>query len=228
MVEKDTVAKADNLVPTYIVAIVAAVLAAVLGAMSVGTAIALLSGQAVSFPGFIGLMYAFSDGLVAPVALAIAAVLAAVAALLAFGKITKSAGAAELTKSAAYRVMTTIGILVPAFFGACLVVYAVAVAVATLLAVQNGLPWAAYYLGQFLPILLMGGGLIGAALMVKLFSHAKLAPKILSIIVLSVAALGCLLVLIAVGVKSHSDDASKLFNIDRPTTVKSVYDYYGL
>jgi ABC-type transport system involved in multi-copper enzyme maturation permease subunit len=112
--------------------------------------------------------------------------------------------------------------------GAILTVYALATAVVTLLALQSGFPYAEYYLGQFLPTLLLGGALIGMTLLIRGFAKAKISTLVISLVPWIVAMFGCVLILISVGVASHGDNARKLFGIDRATTIESIYDYYDL
>jgi ABC-type transport system involved in multi-copper enzyme maturation permease subunit len=167
-----------------------------------------------------------TDPLVAPVAIGLFGVVAGLLAFILFAKIKKSPEAGELVKSPVYKVANIVVGMLASLVGAILVVYALATAVVTLLALQEGFPYAEYYLGQFLPTLLLGGALIGMTFIVKGFAKAKISTLVISLVPWIVAMVGCVLILISVGVASHGDNAGKLFGIDRASTIKSIYDYY--
>lgn len=204
-------AKVGKLAPIYAVAIASVIIAAACGAITVGMGIAFLTGHAVAFPGVVGLLLGVTDKLVAPVALGLFGALAGVVALVAFGKIKKSPDTECLVKSGAYRAITAVGVIVASFAGAMFAIYAVATALATLLALQNGLPWATYYLGQFVPTLLLGLALIATALLIGGFAKAKVSSLVVWLVPWLIALVGLVLVAVAVGVKSHSSDAGAIF-----------------
>jgi hypothetical protein len=214
--------------PAYAVAILSTILAAFFGTLSISAALALFFGQSASYPSLISVLFSYSDPLVAPVAMAIAGVVFGGVALIGFSKVAKSPDTAAMVGTPAYNKITALGVIIPALLGTLSAIYALAVCFATLLAVQDGLNWAGYYLGQFLPALLLAVALIAVALLIKAFKSAKLQAKILAAIVLSLAGLGLILAFVAVGVKSHSDDAS-ILKIERSSssTVKSIYDYFN-
>jgi len=157
------------------------------------------------------------------VAIALFGVAAGLVAMLAVGKIKKSPDAVVLVKSGAYRAVTAVGVVVTSFVGSIMTIYALGVTLATLFALQDGLPWAAYYLGQFLPTLLLGGTLIGTAFLIMGFAKAKVTSLVVWLVPFIVACVGLVLVVTAVGVKSHSNDAGTIFGVTRSSS--STYNY---
>lgn len=227
MAEKVTATKTTNLAPVYVVAISATVLAVVCGAITLGMAIAFLAGKPVSFPGLLGLLLSSSNALVTPIAIGLMGVLTGLVSFMAFGKIKKSADASDLISSRAYKMTNTVAEVVTCILGIVSLIYAFSVALATLLAVQDGLPWGSYYLGQFVPMLLLGGGLFGMTFVIKGFSKAKVSAKILALVPWIIAMTGFVLVAVAVGVKSHSNNALSIFGISSSISTGSGSSYYN-
>ncbi len=106
-----------KLAPIYAVAITSVILAAACGAITIGMAIAFLTGRAVAFPGALGLVLGATDSLVAPIAIGLFGAVAGLVALLAFGKIKKSPDTADLVKSGAFRAITAVGAIISSFVG---------------------------------------------------------------------------------------------------------------
>lgn len=211
MAEKTTTTKPSSLLPTYIVAVVTLMVAATCGAITIGMGIALFTNNSVTMPGLMGMILGSSDRLVTPVALGLVGALAGLAGFMALGRIKKSVEAGNLVTSNSFHAVNTAAVIVSGLIGSAFVIYALSVALTTLLAIQDGLPWGAYYLGQFVPSLLVGGSLLALSMMIKSFSKAKVSATALGIIFWTVALVGFVLVGVAVGIKSHDKGGSTLF-----------------
>lgn len=222
MAEKTTTVKSSGLLSTYIVAIVTLLIAAVCGAITIGISIALLTNHSVALPGFVGMLLDSTDKLVAPVALGLTGALAGLAGFIALAKIKKSAEAGQLVASKEFQTTNTVVIIASGLVGAAFVIYALSVSLATLLAIQDGLPWGSYYLGQFVPALLVGGALIGVSLLIKMFSKAKVSAIALSVIFWVVALVGFVFVSVVIGIKSHDQTAASVFGGSNYTTTNNV------
>jgi hypothetical protein len=216
MVEKESMAKGNPLAGKYAVAVFGALVSVLTGVFAIVKAIGMFAGvsASVSIPSPLTVFFP-GGSLVGSVAMGLMAVLFGLASFMAFSKITKSPDAGSLVSSTAYRVINTVAISIAAVIGVTLVVNAAAAAVASLLAIQESLDWKEIYLGEFLPSLLVGGGLLTVAYMIHAFSRAKLKATAITGAALAIAALGCVLIFVAVGVKSHTNDAIGLFGIDR-------------
>ena len=211
--------KIAKLAPVYLTAVASIIFAVACGAISLGMGIAFFCGHAVNLPGPLGLLLSVTDKLVAPVAIGLFGVVSGLVALLAFAKIKKSPDTSVFVKSSAYKIITAGGVIFASFVGAVFAIYAVATALATLLALQNSLPYAAYYLGQFVPTILLGLVLIGTAFLLGGFAKAKVSSLLIWLLPWLVALVGFVLVAVAVGVKSHSDDANTIFANNYSTSV---------
>jgi hypothetical protein len=218
--------KSNETAPVYITTVIAAVLAAWCGAWAIGAGIAMFAGYTLDTPGVIGWATGFGGGWPMPIAFGLAAILFGVGALLGFKKTQKLVAAdASFIQTNAYQVTNNVAIHGTGAIGTLYVIYALAVAIGSLLIIQKGLPWASYYLAAFLPALLIGGALIGVSFMLRAFTQAKLNAQILATVLICIAGVGLILSAIAIGVKSHSSDAGTMFGIERKTTIKTDTDY---
>lgn len=205
----------NDLVVTYVVAVVSVLMALVLGAYTFAAAIAKFADVSAGLPSIFGVL---GGGSVTSIVVGGAmAVIGGVIAHLAMKEIATSADAGKLVASDNYALINKLAKAFCFITAGAAIVGAVVVLMGALFSITDYTPWKSYLLGECLPFLFVAGGLVAGGVMIDKFVKAEIKPNMLAIVALSVGIAGLALGSIAVIVNTHVNNPT--------TTIRNTYQY---
>ncbi|MDO4271797.1 MAG: hypothetical protein Q4C83_02345 [Candidatus Saccharibacteria bacterium] len=199
-------ASVNDLVVTYGIAVVAVITACSIGAYVLAGAIAMFTGNMADMPSIFGILG--SGGVIDLMVAGGIAVVAGVIAHLALKKVASSPNAGAMVATDNYALINKTA-KAGCFIGAGLAgVAAVAVLLGALLSINRYTPWGSYFLGDIMPLLFTGAGLVAAGVLIGKFVKAEVKANVLSMVAMVIAIAGIALACIAVLVRSHISTSS--------------------